>query len=503
MWAVAVVGIIILAGLGMMLYKPASPPGKQYVTPQRPAWPYIDNVTNDANFPMSTGSRPSAETHVAVNPKDPNNMVASSNDMNNPSQDTWLHFYTTKDGGRTWGDGIVPGYRGGPPSVLTGFGTSCDPALGFDMSNNVYLAGVGYNRHTYVHTGRANCIFVARSSNGGDSFDQVSIVHQSLFNQMQFNDKEWLAVDLNNGNVYVTWTIFAGAQLTGSIVFSRSTDQGRTWTAPNKLADITADIAAQGSYIAVDQNSTIHVVWRDFNDNTLHYTRSRDFGDSWDAIRPIVNIVPNGNTLPTGTYRTPTMPVLAVDNTGGPFDGSVYVTWNDLGAGDCDVMLAYSRDGGDTWSDNYTRVNNDTIGNGANQFFPAMVISEQGWLHLMFFDTRYDPQNVLLGVTYAVSVDGGLNFSINLNVSETLFNGDYGGRAYWTELLPGGDVGFVGDYLGIGVNNNTALLTWCDCRNATPTDGNSDIYASLIIFANHNGTVNDTYNYLNKYGATG
>jgi hypothetical protein len=197
------------------------------------------------------------------------------------------------------------------------------------------------------------------------------------------------------------------------------------------------------------------------------------------------------------------MPVLAVDDTGGPFDGSVYVTWNDLGAGDCDVMLAYSRDGGDTWSDNYTRVNNDTIGNGANQFFPAMVISEQGWLHLMFFDTRYDPQNVLLGVTYAVSVDGGLNFSINLNVSETLFNGDYGGRAYWTELLPGGDVGFVGDYLGIGVNNNTALLTWCDCRNATPTDGNSDIYASLIIFADHNGTVNDTYNYLNKYGATG
>ena len=500
LYALAVVGIVVLAGLGMMLYKPAPPAEKPKVKPGRPVWPYIDNVTNEANFPMSTGARPSAETHVAVNPKDPQNMVASSNDMNNPSQDTWLHFYTTKDGGKSWGDGIVPGYRGGPPSVLTGFGTSCDPALGFDLNNNVYLAGVGYNRHTYVHTGRANCIFVARSSNGGDSFDQVSIVHQSLFNQMQFNDKEWLAVDQKNGNVYVTWTIFAGAQLTGSIVFSRSTDQGRTWTLPNKIADITADIAAQGSYVAVDNNSTIHLVWRDFNDNTLHYTRSRDFGDSWDAIRPIVNIVPNGNTLPTGTYRTPTMPVLAVDNTGGPFDGSVYVTWNDLGSGDCDVLLAYSRDGGDTWSDNYTRVNNDTIGNGANQFFPAMVISEQGWLHLMFFDTRYDPQNVLLGVTYAVSVDGGLNFSINLNMSETLFNGDYGGRAYWTELLPGGDVGFVGDYLGIGVNNRTALLTWCDCRNATPTDGNSDIYASLIIFAEQNGSVNDTYEFMKKYG---
>jgi len=500
MWAVAVVGIVLLAGLGALLWKPAPPAERPSVKPQRPMWPYIDNVTNDYNFPMSTGARPSAETHVAVNPKDPNNMVASSNDMNNPSQDTWLHYYTTKDGGKSWSDKIVPGYRGGPPSVLTGFGTSCDPALGFDMNNNVYLAGVGYNRHTYVHTGRANCIFVARSSNGGEDFDQVSIVHQSLFNQMQFNDKEWLAVDLKTGNVYVTWTIFAGAQLTGSIVFSRSTDQGRTWSSPNKLADITADIAAQGSYVAVDNNSTIHVVWRDFNDNTLHYTRSRDFGDTWEAIRPIINIVPNGNTLTNGTFRTPTMPVMVVDNTDGPFSGSVYITWNDRGTGDADVLLACSRDGGETWSDNYTRVNNDTVGNGADQFFPAMTISDQGWLHLMFFDRRYDPDHTLIGVTYAVSVDGGQNFSINLNVSDTLFNGDYGGRAYWTELLPGGDVGFVGDYLGIGVNNNTALLTWCDCRNATPTDGNSDIYASLIIFADQNGSVNDTYEFMKRYG---
>lgn len=67
-------------------------------------------------------------------------------------------------------------------------------------------------------------------------------------------------------------------------------------------------------------------------------------------------------------------------------------------------------------------------------------------------------------------------------------------------IMPGGDVGFVGDYLGIGVNNHTALLTWCDCRNATPTDGNSDIYAALVVFAGINGSVNDTYDFINKYG---
>ena len=33
--------------------------------------------------------------------------------------------------------------------------------------------------------------------------------------------------------------------------------------------------------------------------------------------------------LPNGGYRTPTLPALAVDNTGGPLDGSIYLTWND------------------------------------------------------------------------------------------------------------------------------------------------------------------------------
>ena len=205
---------------------------------------------------------------------------------------------------------------------------------------------------------------------------------------------------------------------------------------------------------------------------------------------------PPPSPLPNATYRVPTMPVMAIDNSDGPYGGSIYLAWNDDRSGDSDILLAFSRDLGDTWSESYVRVNNDEEGNGADQFFPALAVAEQGWVHLMFYDRRYDPNHTLLGVTYAVSVDGGGNFTLNLNVSDALFNGDYGGRAYWTELMPGGDVGFVGDYLGIGVNNNTAFLTWCDCRNATPDDGNSDIYAALVVFAGPDGSVLDTYQYL-------
>ena len=97
-----VVAIVLLAAIGAYTYKPGPSGAKAAPMPERPMWPYVDNVTNQYNFPLSIGSRPAAEPHVAINPRDPDNMVASSNDMNNPSQDTWLHFYTTKDGGKSW-----------------------------------------------------------------------------------------------------------------------------------------------------------------------------------------------------------------------------------------------------------------------------------------------------------------------------------------------------------------------------------------------------------------
>jgi hypothetical protein len=58
------------------------------VLPPKPVYPFVDCTDNDCNFPLTTGGRPSAETSVAINPKDPKNIVASSNDLNNPSQDS-------------------------------------------------------------------------------------------------------------------------------------------------------------------------------------------------------------------------------------------------------------------------------------------------------------------------------------------------------------------------------------------------------------------------------
>jgi hypothetical protein len=489
--------LILLAGIGLVSVKKEGWRDQEPEVQEAPPYPYL-NCDADCNIPVSVKPNPSAETHVAVNPADPDNIVAASNDLNNPSQDVWLHYYTTKDGGDTWSDGAIPGYRGSlDPSILTGMGTSCDPAIAFDMDDNVYIAGVGYNRH-YAHIGRATLIFVAHSSNGGETFDNVAQVSNSWTRVGRFHDKEWIAVDLNTGNVYVTWTMFVGYN-TGHIMFSRSTDHGSSWSTPSKIAEFASDTDAQGSFVQVDKNGTIHVVWRDFSDDTIHYTKSTDQGNSWAPVRAIVQMEPPLWVMEGGTYRTPTMPTMAVDLSDGPYSNSIYITWQDDRYGDADILLTMSRDGGETWNDTPVRVNNDTIGNGADQFFPAVTVSWQGYIHVMFYDKRYDPNMTLLGVTYAVSVDGGQNFSINLNVTDTLFDGDKGGKSNWSAIT-GDSSGFIGDYLGIAANNETAFLFWADTRNADDTNGNSDIYAARVVFCDDFGDVSDTYEYMKKHG---
>ena len=48
----------------------------------------------------------------------------------------------------------------------------------------------------------------------------------------QFFDKQWVAADSSNGNIYVTWTLFT---TTSAIWFARSTDGGNTWSAPAQM----------------------------------------------------------------------------------------------------------------------------------------------------------------------------------------------------------------------------------------------------------------------------
>ena len=99
-----------------------------------------------------------------------------------------------------------------------------------------------------------------------------------------------LAVDPNNGTIYVVW---ADGRFSGGshpdVVLSKSTDGGQNWSTPVKVNQTTPDAAAFTPAVAVTGNGTVGVTYYDFraNDGSLGVptdvwlTHSHDGGATW------------------------------------------------------------------------------------------------------------------------------------------------------------------------------------------------------------------------------
>ena len=364
----------------------------------------------------------------------------------------------------------IPGYPRGPVSVLTGYEGAGDPVLAFDSNGNCYYAGIAFKRINLPGRGigRQSAIFVAKSSDGGKTWPQVTTVFEAL-TRASFHDKEWIAVDPETGYVYCVWALFS-LYTKSQMLFSRSTDGGQSWSRPYVISDITAtEFNVQGAAITVDTAGTIHIIWIDFESSQMRYTYSTNRGTSFESPRDIAGVVPIPYTLPNGQFRTPTLPALAVDNSEGQYSGYLYATWNDYRNGDADAYTVISPDTGTSWGDPI-RVNDDDMGNGKDQFFSTVCVSPGGAAQYIFYDRRDDPDNTLLSVYYALTLDGGETF-FNMNITDAAFNGDHSRGP------------FMGDYIGISSSKDVCHAIWADTREGTADTPKSDLYAARIIIS--------------------
>ena len=449
------------------------------------------------------------EVTIAVNPKDPRNIVGGAKDYYplDAGECVWDGVYVTHDGGRTaFADRSFDGspwrLRQDPatfkPNYASSFWCTTDPVAYFDVNGNFYYLLMAYQTDpvTGSKTGkdeipahplgegalndwafnRATQI-VAVSSDGGDSFHTFTPILEGSY-PVAFHDKGWIAAGAD-GTIHVMWW----SSLTPGNLYFRSTDGGKTFLDAEVLATV-ADVAGQGSFVDVGTGSEVYALW---TSGDIYLRRSMDAGATWDPARAILKR--NDATHPglSPRDRVTGMPAMATDrNAASPFADAVYVVWHDAcnqeawkspctskGSG---VYVSASFDKGLTWSDP-VRVSGPK---DAWRLLPALSVSPGGVLDVSWMEFTDVAANATEGVKphplitqiYTYSLDGGRTWSEPMDIHDAPAAG-------WDPALSHHQNGmiFLGDYNDIDSSWQAAHPVWPDTRDGA----HAKVYAATVL----------------------
>ncbi len=386
--------------------------------------PPRDRILNENGFELVNVSNAAAgqhETWIALNPTDPDNIIATSNDSRYliPSGGYKMPAFYTKDGGDTWTESTTPSnfdlYIDTPDNEWDM--TIFDPGITFDANGWAYYC---YGFTQTVQTGRdQNGIFVCRSKDGGESWeDPKPVVLEKGSGWKPFHDRYTIVADNiesspNKNNIYVTWRKFI---INDGIAFSRSTDAGQTWSDEIILPESGGESGSHSPVPVVAPNGDIYVIYRAGASTKTEavFQKSTDGGLTW-LSKPITaqSVYPAG-TIYEGRYifedkqnmRVSALPEIAVDCSNGPRKGWIYVVQAGriYGGGSYGVFLTISKDGGTTW-EKKMRIDDAEVRN--DMFFPAIAVDPvTGIVAVFYYSSRNDENNQGIDAYMAVSTDG-------------------------------------------------------------------------------------------------
>jgi hypothetical protein len=408
----------------------------------------VGNCDTGLKMP-SSGPWPTDEAGepvVAVNPIHPNNIVAAW--MQGHSQD--IVAAVTLDGGQTWERIPIPLTTcSGGPFLGTG-----DPWLSFAPNGDLYAVAVIGNSLSKRGIG------VSKSGDGGLHWSAALLIPESVI----VADHPSLTADPKDARfVYAIWNNL------GIAVFSRTTDGGLTWKPARTIVQNKVPQSyIQFSQILVLPNGTLVDIYEfkkypktDKPVVNLQVRRSTNHGRTWSAPRNAVTMTPLlragiGFTLvvdpKTGQFVSdPTNPSFAVDR----HNGSLYAVWEDGRFSDFqypDTAFAMSADGGLTWSVPI-RVNRtplDIVQANRQAFLPSIAVAEDGTIGVSYYDFRFNDPNpglptdhwlVLCHPSSARPATSPANWGSEVRLTDSSFN---------MEVVVPTMVGkFIGDYFGL------------------------------------------------------
>jgi hypothetical protein len=329
----------------------------------------------------------------------------------------------------------------------------------------------------------------SQSMDGGSSWSAPTAVAAPMMLTIS-QDKPWIAVDNTNGasagNIYISWTQFypAGSQ----IVCSTSSDGGKSFSQPVALSLLDNTFSVQGTNIAIGADGEVYIAWGDLRAAGIVVASSLDAGKSF---QPEIDAVALANyqligPLLNSHFSANGLPSIAVDTSGGPYRGNIYIVFNapsqDQPMDKSDVFLVSSSDRGNSWSA-LKKVNDDS--GITDQFMPSVAVAIDGTVGIMWYDRRNDAlHNGMIDVFATTSNDGGNSFNPNRRITtgnwlvlttpvdlRSNYHGDYNQMSAFTDR-PGFFYCWGDDRSGLDADVYAAQS---DSKNITDTDANFNL----------------------------
>jgi hypothetical protein len=374
--------------------------------------------------PLSIG----AETAVKIKPGAPNIAVAG---INHPTGGQAMAFSST--GGRLWT--LASGADPLPE-------TCCDPTV--DWSSD--------GADAYAASLADGDVFVYRSADNGQSWDDLPGGRTEMGEADGFVDKEFLHIDKHPGSpfvdrVYLCWHIDNVQR------FAVSSDRAETFTKLT-VARNSQQIGV-GCDVTTDKDGRVLYFWPAFNSRRILVRASTNGGASFLKTRQIAKTQGSFDfPIPVMHQRNAFIYVTAdTDLSDGQYGNRVYAAWTDSYERDNDnqparnharIRVGYSDDGGETWTIRSPHPTND--GDSVDRFHPWLAVNEQGVVHLIYYSTERTGNRRGADVIHAVSKNGGQGWTQ---------------RRVNADVITRVDDGFqFGDYNGLDATAARLLATW-------------------------------------------
>ncbi len=445
-------------------------------------------IEDSPDVPVSdTGDDTQSESSVFVNPTDNSKLLNSNNSTSwNGSSVGTLYgtsYLSSADYGETW-TGSIQGAGGS---------NSGDPAAVIGLDGRQYIG------------------FIHSSGGQGVSYSTDGVAWTSVLAgpTSGFLDKNHLWIDNSptssyEGNVYDSWTDFGGS-FDDEIGFVRSTDGGLTYSSAINLSSaVNAGSHNQGVNINSGPDGEVYVVWSVYDswpsdETALGFAKSTDGGSSFaSATRILSNTRGIRTSEVSKNQRVNSFPSMAVDISGGTYNGNIYIVWTNIGVPGINtgtnrsIYMIKSTDEGTNWS-TPIRVNQGTFQDGKEAYFPWITCDpETGILSVIFYDDR-DVSSTQVETWVANSYDGGETWE-DFRVSDVAFT---------PAPIPGLAGGYMGDYLGISARGGMVYPVWPDNRNgyvqtfvsAFETNNRAKPIDLNIVLTEGTGQIDLTWNY--------